>query len=64
MNKNQFIKEIEKTEIPYKIIEIKITPELKRIERDVRKFVMEIKEANKKAAKSKLRFDFGVKALN
>jgi hypothetical protein len=62
MDEKKLLGELDKAGIPYQIIEVKITPELKRMERDVCKFVMEIEKAHKKAAKSKLRFDFEVKA--
>ncbi len=47
------IKELRKRGMSFGIVEIKIDPKIKRA---VRKYVLGIEEAHKKAAKSKLRF--------
>ena len=48
---------LRKSGLPFKVVKIKIDPE---IEREVNKYVQSIEEAHRRAAKSKLRFKAAV----
>lgn len=56
----KMIEELKKAGLPATIVRVKLTSEQQKreeqIERDVRKYVMEIEEAHKRAANSTLRF--------
>lgn len=56
----KLIREMEEAGIHFKIIKVKLTSEemksKRQIERDIRKYVMFIEKAHKRAAKSKLGF--------
>ena len=60
MSQDALIKALKESGLPVTELKVKLTPEEqkreKQIERDVKKYVMEIEEAHKKAANSTLRF--------
>ena len=60
MSQDALIKALKESGLPVTVIKVKLTPEEQKrerqIERDVKKYVMKIEEAHKKAANSTLRF--------
>jgi hypothetical protein len=60
MESKALIKALKESGLPFIVLKVKLTPEQrkreKQIERDVKKYVMAIEEAHKKAVHSTLRF--------
>ncbi len=63
MNPNDIKKQLEEAGIPVTIITIKRTKRMEEIEKAVKKYVLFIEEAHKKAAKSTLHFGSKAEAL-